>query len=138
MKLEVAVELKDRSNSPELVSYVKNADAVRGEFVVGPETNILVLPGLATVTPPPPPPGAQDADTAKEADVAKDADVEKDDDIAKDALVAHDEVPNNEPVRDPVKDPVIPLVTIKEPVITLLSKANSPFLATNSFIYVVF
>jgi len=41
------------------------------------------------------------------------------------ALAAYDAVP--------VKEPVIPLVTVKEPLITLLSNASSPLRATNSF-----
>jgi len=50
---------------------------------------------------------------------------------AKDAVIAYDEVPNNQPV--------IPFVTFNDPVTTLLFKAMTPFLATNSFgIYIVF
>ena len=47
-----------------------------------------------------------------------------------DAVVANDAVPNNEPV--------IPLVTLSDPVIVELFWAISPFLAKNSFaIYIV-
>jgi len=46
-----------------------------------------------------------------------------------DAVVANDAVPNNEPV--------IPLVTLSDPVIVELFWAISPFLAMNSCIYIV-
>ena len=48
-------------------------------------------------------------------------------------LFDQDAVPNNEPVKLPVKEPVIPLVTIKDPVITELFCAMSPLRALNSF-----
>lgn len=130
---------------PETVPLPEPVGTTIGKVDPSPFVNVMVLPAIDAVTsrdpvlvvPPPPPLRANDAVKAYEAEVdvvAKEAEVDV---VANEADTVNDEVAAleddiaNEDV--PCRLPVIPAVTIKDPVTSEFPVERNPFLILNSF-----